>query len=89
MSKTLKKPVALQELALRGRMLHQRDVDGSINGVCGLAVTQVADDKSVISVHPCKKTSGGTWATSWTQRWQKLKHPAMTRPYDPNDSDML
>ena len=87
MSKNSNNLAASDELTSLAGMLRHLDTTDASRGLRGAAVARA--DAPLIPAHQWKKANGRTWATQWTQRLQKLKHPVMTQPHDPNDSDML
>ena len=89
MSKNSNNLAASDELTSLAGMLRHLDTTDASRGLCGAAVSRAANDASLIPAHQWKKANGRTWATQWTQRLQKLKHPVLTLPHDPNDPDML
>ena len=89
MSKTANNRAASHEPDALISLTNQRDATDFDKRLGVGAVTTSSNDASIISDQPWKKLSRRSWVTAWTQRWHKLKHPAMTRPYDRNDPDML
>lgn len=89
MSKTSNNLAASHELTSLAGMLRHLDATDVSRGLRGAAVARAANEASLIPAHQWTNANGRTWATRWTQRLQKLKHPVMTQPHDPNDSDML